>query len=65
MIQAALTEVQTTIAAAQSGESDQAAAGELVQQMHETVKPLLDKAFIQFKANYFDSLAQLEQRGHV
>lgn len=63
IIQDALTQAQTAIAAAQSGESGRAAAGEIVRQTYETVRPLLDKAFIRLKANYFDNLAQLEQWG--
>lgn len=39
------------------------AAGEVVQQTYETVKPLLDKAFIRLKADHYDHLAELEQWG--
>ncbi|MCB9443037.1 MAG: hypothetical protein H6669_02285 [Ardenticatenaceae bacterium] len=63
LIQAALSEAQTAIAAAQSGESGRAAAGEVVRQTYETVRPLLDKAIMRLKANHFDNLAQLEQWG--
>jgi hypothetical protein len=51
------------IAAARSGEQGRASAGEVVQQTHEAVKPLLDKAFVQLKAKHFDHLALLEQWG--
>jgi hypothetical protein len=34
-----------------------------VQQTHTALKPLIDKAFIQLKARYFDQLALLEQWG--
>jgi hypothetical protein len=63
LIQTALTEAQTAIAAAQSGESGRAAAGEIVRQTYDAVRPLLDKAIMRLKANHFDNLAQLEQWG--
>lgn len=62
-VQAALAQAKAAITAARSGEQGRASAGELVQQTHTAVRPLLDKAFIQLKAKYFDQLALLEQWG--
>lgn len=62
-VQTALADAQAAIAAARSGEQGRASAGELVQQTHTALKPLIDKAFIQLKARYFDQLALLEQWG--
>ena len=62
-VQTALTAAKAAIAAARSGEQGRASAGELVQQTHTALKPLIDKAFIQLKARYFDQLALLEQWG--
>lgn len=62
-VQAALSEATAAIAAARSGEQDRASAGEVVQQTHEALKLLLDKAIMQLKAKHFDHLAQLEQWG--
>lgn len=62
-VQTALTAAQDATAAARSGEQGRASAGELVQQTHTALKPLIDKAFIQLKAKYFDQPALLEQWG--
>lgn len=62
-VQTALTEAKAAIAAARSGEQGRASAGELVQQTHTALKPLLDKAFLQLKLKHFDQLALLEQWG--
>ena len=63
MIEAALAEAKVAIAAAQKGEQARAAAGETVQQTHKTIKPLLDRAIMQLKAQHFNQLAALEQWG--
>lgn len=62
-VQTALTEAKAAMNSARSGEEGRASAGEVVQQIHETVRPLLDKAFMQLKAKHFDHLAVLEQWG--
>lgn len=62
-VQTAIAEAKTAIAAARSGEQGRASAGELVQQTHEALKPLLDKAFLQLKIKHFDHMALLEQWG--
>lgn len=62
-VQTALTNAKAAIASARSGEQGRASAGEVVQQTHETVRPLLDKAIMQLKAKHFDHLAVLEQWG--
>lgn len=63
MIAAALAEAKTAIAAAQKGEQTRASAGEVVQQTHEAIKPLLDRAIMQLKAQHFNQLAVLERWG--
>ena len=63
MIEAALAEAKAAIAAAQKGEQTRASAGEVVQQAHQAIKPLLDRAIMQLKAQHFNHLAALEQWG--
>ena len=43
MIEAALAEAKAAVVAAQKGERARASAGEVVQQTHQAIKPLLDR----------------------
>ncbi|MCA9902073.1 MAG: hypothetical protein H6654_01740 [Ardenticatenaceae bacterium] len=63
MIEAALAEAKAAVVAAQKGERARASAGEVVQQTHQAIKPLLDRAIMQLKAQHFNHLAALEQWG--
>lgn len=65
LIEAALVEAKAAIAAAQKGEQTRASAGEVVQQTHEAIKPLLDQAIMQLKAQHFNQLAVLERWGCI